>query len=281
MLKVTFFGTTTLLFDDGKDQILFDAHFTRPSLAKYISGAKVSSNTALCDKLIRLHHINRLRAIFISHTHHDHVMDAPYIANKCGAAIYGSSSAENAAVGGGLSKDRVIVFEHGSEYTIGGYKIHIIKSLHSRPTILNNDLGIPIEQPLKQPASLRDYKEGGSYDFFVEHGNRKILIRPSFNYMEGQLDGIRADVLFLGIAGLGKANAQTEKKFFAETVEKTGAGLVIPLHWDNFFEPLMKPIIGMPVLVEKTGVSFFKLAKYCEAHGVNCVIQYPCTSMVI
>ena len=30
-MKVTFFGTTTLLFDDGKDQILFDAHITRPS----------------------------------------------------------------------------------------------------------------------------------------------------------------------------------------------------------------------------------------------------------
>ena len=27
-MKVTYFGTTTLLFDDGKDQIFFDAHFT-------------------------------------------------------------------------------------------------------------------------------------------------------------------------------------------------------------------------------------------------------------
>ena len=35
MLKVTFFGTTVLLFDDGKDQILFDAHFTRPYLQKF------------------------------------------------------------------------------------------------------------------------------------------------------------------------------------------------------------------------------------------------------
>ena len=38
-MKVTFFGTTTLLFDDGKDQILFDAHMTRPSLMKYIFGS--------------------------------------------------------------------------------------------------------------------------------------------------------------------------------------------------------------------------------------------------
>ncbi len=42
-MKVTFFGTTTLLFDDGKDQILFDCHFTRPSLFKYIRGGELSN----------------------------------------------------------------------------------------------------------------------------------------------------------------------------------------------------------------------------------------------
>ena len=110
MLKITFFGTTTLLFDDGRDQIFFDAHFTRPSIEKYVAGAYVETNTALCDKLIDLHHIDRLRAIFISHTHHDHVMDAPYVANRCRAAIYGSSSAKNVAIGGGVPEERTVVF---------------------------------------------------------------------------------------------------------------------------------------------------------------------------
>ena len=281
MLKVTFFGTTTLLFDDGTDQILFDAHFTRPSLIKYIAGAKVKTNTRLCDKLIRIHHIDRLRAIFISHTHHDHVMDAPYVANRCGAAIYGSSSAKNVAIGGGVPEDRIEVFQDGSEYSIGEYKIRILKSLHSKPTKLNDDLGVPIEEPLVQPASLRDYKEGGSYDFYIEHGEKKILIRPSFNYIEGQLNGIKADVLFLGVAGLAKADEAMETAFFAETVEKTDAHLVIPVHWDNFFAPLQKPIEGMPKVIEKTDVVFHKLAGYCEAHDVDYLIQYPCTSIGI
>ena len=279
MLRVTFFGTTTLLFDDGNDQILFDAHFTRPSLGKYVRGAEARTDTRTCDRLMRVHRMDRLRAIFISHTHHDHVMDAPYVANKSGAVIYGSSSAKNVALGGGVREDRVVVFQDGSEYSIGEYRIRVIGSIHSKPTILNNDLGVTIEEPLAQPAGLREYTEGGSFDFYIEHGGKKILIRPSFNFIEGQLDGIRADVLFLGVAGLGKADGETERTFFAETVEKTGAGLVIPVHWDDFFVSLNEPTAGMPPMIERTEMVFFKLAKYCEAHGVDLAIQYPCTGL--
>ncbi len=279
MLKVTYFGTTALLFDDGTDQVLFDAHVTRPSLVRYLLGVKVGTDAALCDRLIAAHKIDRLRAIFISHTHHDHVMDAPYIANRCGATVYGSASAKNVALGGGVPEARTVVFEHGSRFDVGGYGIRILKSLHSKPTVLNNDLGVPITAPLKQPARLRDYREGGSYDFYVECGRMRVLIRPSFNYIEGQLDGLPADVLFLGVAGLSKADAATEARFFAETVERTGAKLVIPIHWDNFFAPLEQPVRGMPRLIERTDVVFHRLARYCAAHGVNCLIQHPLTSI--
>ena len=37
----------------------------------------------------------------------------------------------------------------------------------------------------------------------------------------------------------------------------------------------------MPRLVEKTEVVFYKLAKYCEAVGVNCLVQIPGTSIEI
>lgn len=219
--------------------------------------------------------------MFVSHTHHDHVMDAPYIAKQCNAKIYGSESAKNVALGSGIPEENIVVFQHESSFTVGDYKIRILNSLHSKPTLLNNDLGEPITKPLKQPAGLRKYKEGGSYDFYVEYGEKKILIRPSFNYIKGQLDGIKADVIFLGVAGLAKADPETEKTFFAETVEKTEAKLIIPVHWDNFFSPLERPIKGMPSLVEKTEQVFFKLADYCEAHDVNFLIQYPRTSIEI
>ena len=279
-MKVTFFGTTTLLFDDGKDQILFDVHFTRPSLPKYIFGSE-GTDTAMAEDLLRKHPMDRLKAIFISHSHHDHVMDMPFAASKTGAKVYGSLSALNVARGGDIPEDKLTEFKAGETYEIGDYSVTVLKSLHSKPTILNNDLGQTIDVPLRQPARLRDYKEGGSFDFIVKTKTKKYLIRPSFNYIEGQLDGYEADVLFLGVAGLAKADADTEKKFFEETVEKVKPGLVIPIHWDNFFSPLDKPVKGMPGFVEHTEVVFFKLARYCEEHDINCLVQMPGTSIEI
>ena len=277
-MKVTFWGTTTLLFDDGTDQILFDAHLTRPSLLKYIFGSE-PTNTAIVDEKLKLHHVDRLKAIFASHSHHDHVMDAPYIAAKTGAEIYGSSSALNVARGGDIPEEKLHQFEANETYQVGNFKIKVIPSIHSKPTLINNDLGQTIDQPLKQPARLRDYKEGGSYDFYVEAEGKRFMIRPSFNYIKGQMDGYKADYLFLGVAGLQKASPEMEETFYKETIEKVEPKLVVPLHWDNFFSPLTKPVVGMPRLVEKTEVVFFKLAKYCEAHGVNTLVQIPGTSI--
>ena len=182
-MKITFFGTTTLLFDDGKDQILFDAHLTRPSLMKYIFGSE-ASNTSLIDEKLKLHSVDRLKAIFVSHSHHDHVMDMPFLSLRYGAAVYGSASALNVARGGGVGEEKLVEFEAGQSYRIGDHSVKVLASLHSKPTILNNDLGELIEKPLPQPAGLHDYKEGGSYDFYIEHPEKRVLIQGNVKFIE-------------------------------------------------------------------------------------------------
>lgn len=279
-MKVTYLGTTVLLFDDGKDQILFDAYITRFSLFKCFVG-KVKSNEKLVDKIIEQHNINRLKAIFVSHSHFDHVFDAPCIAHKTGAVIYGSSSTINVGVGENIPPEQLAEFESGQTYSVGDFKITVLSSIHSKPTILSLDLGQKIEKPLSQPCKRVEYKEGGSYDFLVEHCDKKYLIRPSFGYIEGQLDGINADVLFLGTAGFGKEDAATKEKFFAETVDKVKPETVIPLHWDSFFSSLEKPTKGMPKMIEDTNQVMFEVAEYLEKNNVNFLLQLPKTSITI
>ena len=67
-MNVTFFGTTTLLFDDGKDALMFDGHFTRPSFLRYVMGT-METDTAMADSILERFDFSRLRGIFVSHTH--------------------------------------------------------------------------------------------------------------------------------------------------------------------------------------------------------------------
>ena len=102
-MKISYLGTTTLLFDDGTDQILFDCHVTRPSVKKCLFG-KLSTDAEIADHVISEFDIDRLRGIFVSHSHHDHVLDVPYFAKRCYAEVFGSPSALNVARGGGIAE---------------------------------------------------------------------------------------------------------------------------------------------------------------------------------
>ena len=277
-MKVTYLGTTMLLFDNGKDQLLFDCHVTRPSILSYLF-ARLSTDEATVDRVIRDFRIDRLRGIFISHSHHDHVMDAPSFLTRCGGDIYGSASALNVARGGGVAEARMHDYRDGMAYQVGDYHVTVIPSVHSRAHWYNDDLGQTIDAPLRQPAWRKQYKEGGSFDFLVTCGGRRFLIRPSYNYLEGQLDGVEADVMFLGIGGISKDTPERQERFFAETLDKARPAVVIPVHWDNFFSPLYGKVRPLPRSGEDTGESMRLLAQNCARRDIRCVVQLPLTSM--
>lgn len=275
-MKVTFFGTTTLLFDDGEDQILFDCHFTRPSFVE-VGLKTLRTNTKIIDDILCKHEVNRLKAIFVSHSHHDHVMDVPYVAKKCDCDVFGTISTLNVARGLSIDENKLHEFVCHQPIQVGKYAITIIPSLHSKAKWYNNDLGQTIDSPLMQPAKKKDYKEGGSFDFLVEVQDKKYLIRPSCNYIKGQNDDIHADVLYLGVGGLSKLSDVETKEFFEETIEKVHPDIVIPLHWDNFFSSLDQPTIGMPHAFENTEESLYRVVTYCEKHKISYVLQLPRT----
>ena len=266
-VSMTFFGTTTWLLDDGETQLLLDAHLTRPSILRVLLG-KLKTNADFVDEVLQRFPMDLLKAIFVSHTHYDHVLDAVYIAQKTGADLYGSVSARNVGLGGGIPEDRLHLFEPGKPISIGAFEITVLPSLHSKPTAINNDLGVVIERPLKQPARMRDYSEGGSYDFYIRHGEQTLLVRPSCNYIEGSLKDVRADTLLLGISGLGKEDEQFHDTFYRETVGTVQPKRVIPVHWDNFFKPLKAPLPYQTRLADDTAGNMAYMKARLEADGI-------------
>ena len=278
-MKITNFGTTALLFDDGGKQIMFDPHFTRASGLQVVFG-KLKTHEKVTDDMIKGFGIDRLEAIFVSHSHYDHVMDVPYLANKTKASVYGSPSVLNVARGGGVSEDGLHGVQPGDKISLGEYSITCIASKHAKASIFNDDLGKSINQPLVQPARRKAYKEGGSVDYLVEHRGQTYLFHPSFQCVEGQLEHIRADVMFISIAGLWEVSDQIREHIFEETIGKVKPKVVIPVHWDDFFRGLDKKVREVPSF-RKNHKSIVKECKrYCVEKGIDCRVQMPLTSMI-
>jgi L-ascorbate metabolism protein UlaG (beta-lactamase superfamily) len=264
-VRVTFLGTTTLLFDDGETQLMTDGFLTRPPLRKFLKGV-IETDPKAVDAALKRAKVERLKAVFVAHTHYDHALDVAYVCQKTKAKLYGSSSALNVGRGGDLKDEQMALFEAGKEYAVGQFKVTVLKGKHSPPIKgINDDEGQTIDKPLKQPAHYRDYKEGGAFDFLVKHGDNAILVNPSANYIEGSRDKIRAEVAFLAAGALDSQSKEFQNAFYDQTVKKVRPRLVIPIHWDNFFQPLSDRLEGQGDL----SVSFDFLARRLKDDNIR------------
>lgn len=273
----TFFGTSTILFDDGETQLLIDGFFTRPSAIRVAFG-KVSADSALIHSVIQKYRINHLRGIFVCHSHYDHAMDAPVVSKITGATLYGSSSTLNIGRGAGLNKNAMQQFEPFQKFEVGKFTITVIPSKHTPPvTILGktnatNPAHPNIDAPLMQPAPIEEFTEGGTYDFYIEHGRHSALIKASTNYLPHALDSFSADIFFLGCALLSKQTDEFRNSYFNHTVLASRAKTLIPIHWDNFSQPITQPLQALPKFSDKVEKSFSFLLNKSHQHSVNFVL---------
>lgn len=242
-VTVTFLGTTTLLFDDGETQVLIDGFLTRPVVTKLFN--RIETDSKAVDAALKKAGADRVRAVFVAHAHYDHAMDCAYVAQKTGAKLHGSASVLNVGRGGGLKDEQMALYEPGKELKFGKFAVTVLKGKHSPPLKgLNDDLGQEIAKPLKQPAGFRDYKEGGAFDFLIRHGDRAALVNCGANFVEGA-PAVRADVLFLSVGALGGQSKEFQTAFYDQTVSKVKPKLVIPIHYDDFTQPLSDTLRGL------------------------------------
>ncbi|MGE7947032.1 MBL fold metallo-hydrolase [Lysinibacillus sp. NPDC093688] len=249
-VKVTFLGTSSLLFDDGNTQLMIDGFISRPPLLKMLPFSNVKTDTNTANKVFNKIGIdnNKLQGLFIAHTHYDHALDLAYIAKQTGTHVYGSESAINIGLGNGINTKQMSVYEVNKAMQFGDFTVTVLQSKHS-PTF---DEGEKIKEPLKQPAKALDYHEDSSYDFLITHHHKTFFVKPSANYIEGALDGIRADVLFLGIGVLGAQDQDFQNMYYEQTVQKVHPKLIIPIHWDDFNKPLTDTLEALPKFADNT-----------------------------
>lgn len=279
-VKVTFLGVTTLLIDDGETQILIDGFFSRHPLWKVVT-SQMHTNRKKVDEAISKYGINRVKAIFVSHSHYDHAFDVAYVTKKTGAVLHGSPSTLNIGRGGGLGEEQMTAFQPGKEVQIGVFSITVIPAKHSPPSFFNNNIGQTIDRPLSQPARVIKYVEGNSYDFLIKHGGKSIYIIPSANYVEGMRDQYKADVVFLSIGNIARLNKAFKNALWENSIEKLKPSLVIPIHWENFFTPLSENLKMFSPVIDQTEKSFDFIIEKCQEQNLNLKILQGGSSIVL
>ncbi|WP_181896888.1 MBL fold metallo-hydrolase [Corynebacterium senegalense] len=129
----------------------------------------------------------------------------------------------------------------GDEVTVGKFTVRIIEAPHSPGNIAPGF----IHDRLCSPCHTLKFKDSGCFVFHFSHPEGNILVVPSANYIPGFLDGLKAQVVYLGIGAFGRQSDAFSNEYWANTVEQLEPELVIPVHWDHF-DPLPVQAAAVP-----------------------------------
>lgn len=264
--RVTFFGSSTFIIEDDNTQILIDGFFTRqkhrffgriqPSEMRILDAItkhklcplKVRKRESVSVEHCRSHPKKGLSIIIPVHGHYDHALDSSYIAAWAGTRLVADESVQSTFGATQEIKwmkkldwdsvEFVNPFENKdaetTEITAGEFKIKLIRSQHSDNPL--SSLAHPVtDKSLKFPAHLWQLGEGTALSVLVSKNGRSILIIPSaafFSYPPEQ-NAYEADVMFLGIGGLGWKSTAFIEEYWKYMINASNASRVIPIHWDD------------------------------------------------
>ncbi|MCR6481882.1 MBL fold metallo-hydrolase [Amycolatopsis sp. OK19-0408] len=262
-LRTAFAGVSTVLVTDGTSSVLADGFFSRPSLLKMAT--RVAPDRGRIDDALHRLGVTKLDAVLVAHSHVDHVLDAPVVAQATGATLAGSSSTRKVQEGYGLAAEPFEELVPGRPVEFGAFTVTPVDALHSAGDRVPGE----ITEPVRLPARAKAFKTGRCYSFHLAHAAGKVLVHASANFVPGALAGYRADVVYLGIGAVGKQTERWREEYWRETVGAVRPKRVRLIHWDVFWRPLSKPLKRLPKMFDDLGETMATFERLAEADGVD------------
>ncbi len=265
-VTVRYSGTSTLLFSDGETDWMVDGWFSRFGPLEFLF-SKIGPDLEGIARGLEENEVDRLAAVIPIHSHFDHAMDAPEVARRTRALLLGSESTANIARGWGLDESQIRIVVDREKIQFGNFTITFIETKHFAfpdPALAERALADPlISEPLVPPVGAMEYRVGQPYAIHVSHPRGRWLIQGSAGYIEGGLSDYEADVVFLGIGGLGAQTPRYREDYWRETVTTTHPTRVIPIHWDALMGPAEGAFTG-PV----------RAARFVNSSGADRTLEF-------
>ena len=252
-VRVTFFGNTTLLVSDGATHLLVDGFFSRPGPLETLLG-KISPDREVIREELRRPALSKVDAIFVGHSHYDHALDAPVVAQMTGAVAVGSKSYRFIHQGAGGRTDSanlITLSAEREEHAFGRFLVTFVRSDHvSSHSFVQRMAEGEITRPVKIPARFSDFNCGGIYAIHIAHPDGAVAVTTTAGARAGQFRSLRADAIFLGIGLLAKEPESKRDFYWRETVEALDPTVVIPVRWDDFNRPLSRGLMPRSLVAD-------------------------------
>jgi len=227
-LLVTWLGTAGFRFEYEGVVVWIDPYVTRMRLGDVIMRRVIApSEDAVATW------IDRADAILVGHTHFDHAMDVPAIAQRTGCPVYGSGSLERLMGLHGLAQLATVVVPH-VDYEVGPFRFHFVPSLHSKLQLgLRVNYGGELTCEHLDELIPQAYRCGQVFGVFVEVAGMSFYHSGSADLIEAEIKDRDVDVFLCGIAG-----RRFTPHYVQRVVRTLAPKLVVPCHFDDFFRPL-------------------------------------------
>jgi L-ascorbate metabolism protein UlaG (beta-lactamase superfamily) len=236
-------GTAGVLISDGKTGLLIDPYVSRFGMLRIFFNQVLEPDRRLITTWLQKLDGRLIQAVIVSHSHFDHSVDAPSFAMLTRAPLIGSDSTLNIGRGAGMQERQLIPVKQGRSLRIGRFTVQFLESRHGPVMFGRVPYPGDITKPLSLPARAGDYRVGTVFGILIKHPSGTILHHGSAGYVPGMYNGIKADVLFMGIAGRGDTD-----RYLEEVALQTGPRTLIPVHFDNFFRPLDSGLSFLPMV---------------------------------
>lgn len=259
-ITTVFAGVANVLVTDGSSSVLVDGFFSRPSLPRMLAGRVRPSRSRIDEALARLE-VDRLDAVLVSHSHFDHALDAPVVAELTGAELVGTPSTRMIARGYGLERIPFRELRDGEPFTAGAFTVTPVHALHSEGDRFPGE----INEPVTLPAKLKDFRTGGCASFHIAHPDGTVFVHPTANFIPGALAEYSADAAYVGGGAAGVKPVSWIEDYWRETIGALSPSVVRPVHWDAFWRPLSRPLRPLPKRVDRLDVTMREFTRLAGA----------------
>ncbi len=171
-------------------------------------------------------YIGHADAVFLTHSHWDHLIDVPLVVAQTGARVYGSETTLNICRARGVPENKLTLIGADMRLALSEkVAVRIIRSRHKEP----------IAYPgfyTRVPAALKarsDYLCGDVFAFLFDIGGLRLLNIGSSNLEPAAIKGTACDLFFCGVG-----NYFTRPGFPRLVHDTIAFKTLVPTHHDDF-----------------------------------------------